>query len=70
MNTSLLEIEMIKKKISKKDLQIAMGISRSAFYRKMTNDVEFSREEIKKIIKFLDLTDKQVMNIFFDDDVS
>lgn len=67
MNTTLLEIEMIKKKVSKKDLQHAMGISRSAFYRKMTNDVEFSREEIEKIIKFLDLTDKQVMSIFFDE---
>lgn len=67
MNTTLLEIEMIKKKVSKKELQNAIGISRSAFYRKMCGEVELSREEIEKIIKFLGLTEEQVMSIFFDE---
>ena len=42
-----------------------LGISRSAFYKKMRNETEFKASEIAKITEVLHLTDQQRDAIFF-----
>jgi len=61
----------IKKKGYTKDIFIEkIGIAKSPFYRKMQGEVQFKLDEIQKIRSVLDLTDDDVMHIFFEDKVS
>ena len=43
----------------------ALEISKTALYRKMSGKTEFTREEIERIIHFLDLSERDTMDIFF-----
>jgi ACT domain-containing protein len=63
MNKALLEYEMKKKDVSIAEMCSAIGISRSAFYRKCNGVSEFTLGEIKKIVEYLDLNNP--MEIFF-----
>ena len=63
MNKALLEYEMKKKDVSIAEMCSAIGISRSAFYRKCNGVSEFTLGEIKKIVKYLDLNNP--IEIFF-----
>lgn len=48
----------------------AVGIKRTALYRKLRGITEFDRSEIERIIAVLDLTADQVNDIFFTPRVS
>lgn len=48
----------------------ALGVSKTALYRKMKGKTEFTREEIEKTIRFLHLTEADTMSIFFSSRVS
>ncbi len=50
--------------------EAALGISRTALYRKMHQQTEFTREEIQKTITFLGLKDDEIIEIFFTKKVS
>lgn len=65
MNSILLRQKMIEKRINQKDIINELGISRSATYRKIRGQTEFTRSEIKQLITFLGLSSEEVMNIFF-----
>ena len=52
------------------DLEKAIGISKTALYRKMRGKTEFTREEIQKIIDYLGLSDAETIEIFFGPEVS
>ncbi|MCD8381506.1 MAG: XRE family transcriptional regulator [Clostridiales bacterium] len=43
----------------------ALGISKTALYRKMKGMSEFTREEIEKTIHFLELNEGETMAVFF-----
>ncbi len=63
-----LEYEMKRRNVSKADICRALGISRSAFYRKTHGISEFTQREIQCIIDTLHLDSP--MGIFFTSEVS
>lgn len=63
MNKTLLEDKMKEKGKSNSDMCEMLGISRSAFYRKRNGISEFTQNEIRKIVDFLELDSP--MDIFF-----
>ena len=63
MNKTLLEEKMKEKGKSISDMCLMLGISRSAFYRKRNGISEFTQNEIRKIVDFLELDSP--MDIFF-----
>ena len=63
MDKFRLEYEMKKKGVSIKDMCDVLGISRSAFYRKMNEKSQFTKRQIEIIVDFLDLGSP--MGIFF-----
>jgi ACT domain-containing protein len=63
MNKTLLEDQMKAKGKSISDMCSMLGISRSAFYRKRNGISEFTQNEIRRIVSFLELDSP--MDIFF-----
>lgn len=63
-----LEYRRKKKKVSVDELCEAIGISRSAYYRKCKGVTEFTLSEIQGIIDYLEL--ETPMGIFFKNKVS
>ncbi len=70
MNTKELKAQMVRKGKTVDDLCNALGISRSAWFRKVGGDSEFTQGEISGIRVELDLDDQQTGLIFFDENVS
>lgn len=68
MNAALLEYEMKIRGMKKEELCEKLGISKSAFYRKLNGTSEFTRSEIQNIVDSLGL--ESPVPIFFDDEVS
>lgn len=68
MNKARLEYEMSIRGVTRLELCNALGISRSAFYRKCNGGSEFTQGEIQKIVDFLNLDTP--VGIFFDTRVS
>lgn len=63
MDKARLEYEMKKKGISQSALCEAIGMSRSAFYRKCCGQSEFTQSEIQRIVDVLKL--ESPVDIFF-----
>ena len=63
-----LEYEMKRKGISVDILCSHLGISRSAYYRKLKGSSEFNRSEIQGITNILEL--ESPVDIFFAEEVS
>lgn len=70
MNTRELKAQMIRKDKSTDELCAAIGISRSAWFRKVGGESEFTQREIAGIRDALELDDQQTIMIFFDKNVS
>ena len=68
MDSLELQHIMKKKHVSVEELCSAIGISKSAFYRKISGKTEFTIGEINKIVEHLDL--RSPMGIFFTERVS
>ena len=68
MDKLKLEYEMKKRGVSVDDLCNAVGISRSAYYRKVNGKSGFTQGEIQKIVDYLGLSSP--MGIFFAEKVS
>ncbi len=68
MDKAKLEYEMAVCGIGKAEMCEALGISRSAFYRKCNGTSEFTMGEIQKIVNILHL--KTPVGIFFKEEVS
>ena len=68
MNQKKLEARMQQKGISKTQAYKRLGISRSAFYRKLHGKSEFNLAEIRTMMEMLDL--ESADEIFFDKKVS
>ena len=63
-NKKEFEIALIRKSVKKNELAKALNIDVSTLYRKIENNGDFSREQIVKIMEFLDISDPKP--IFFD----
>lgn len=57
MDGALLRYEMQRKGVSVDQLCAAIGVSRSAFYRKIKGASEFTLGEIQKIMECLEIRD-------------
>ncbi len=68
MNKYKLEYEMKTRGITVENLCKAIGISRSAFYRKCNGTSEFTQSEIQNIVEYIGLDSP--MGIFFEGKVS
>ncbi len=70
MNRNLLKAEMIKHGYNGQTLSEEIGISESAFYRKMNGASEFTQGEIMAIKKILEMDHDTVFAVFLNDEVS
>lgn len=68
MDRYKLEYEMKSKGITTEKLCESIGMSKSAYYRKLRGTSEFTQSEIQKICDLLDL--RSPMGIFFAEAVS
>lgn len=65
MNLIALKQKMLEKQKRNKDIAFELGISRSAIQRKLSGEVQFSQGELKTLINILELSNEEVMSIFF-----
>ena len=69
MNARELKVQMIRKDKTVDQLCAALGISRSAWFRKVAGESEFTQGEIKGLRFELELDDELTRVIFFEDEV-
>ncbi len=65
MESNVLKAQMILKSKSINDVISKLGISKSAFYRKLNGQSEFNRKEICSLIEILQIDDEDAIKIFF-----
>jgi hypothetical protein len=70
MNVRALKAQMIMKGKTVDQLCTALGISRSAWFRKIGGESEFTQGEIAGLRFELELDDHQTADIFFSKEVS
>lgn len=70
MNTIELKVQMTRKQKTAEQLCATLGISKTAWYRKIGGDSQFTQGEINGLRRELELNDQQVIAIFFDDEVA
>lgn len=70
MNILALRQKMLEKDKTNKEIAVQLHISRSAIQRKLAGETEFDCKEIKQLINILQLTNEEVMYIFFDEKVA
>lgn len=70
MNTRELKARMALNEKSTNELCAALGISRTAFFRKTTGASQFTQSEIRILRKELNLDNDETALIFFDENVS
>lgn len=68
-DTKKLEIMLLEKGKSKKDLAELLGVSLQTIYNKVNNLVDFKTQEVKAIAQFLGLNQEQMVSIFFAENV-
>lgn len=62
------EVAMLRKGVKRQELAKILGIDVSTLYRKLENDGDFDREQISKIMAYLDIDDPNP--IFFAKDLT
>lgn len=65
MDSDLLRYKILKSKKSIKEVIDCLNVSQSTWYKKINNKSEFTRDEIQTLVKLLNLSDEDIMNIFF-----
>ena len=70
MNKLELKAQMIRKEKTVDQLCTALGISRTAWFRKVGGESQFTQGEIMGLRFELDLDDHQTAEIFFNSEVS
>lgn len=70
MNKRELKAQMVRKGKSIDQLCTALGISRTAWFRKVGGESQFTQGEISCLRLELDLDDHQTAAIFFSNEVS
>lgn len=62
------QAQMVLMGLNAKELSARLGINESTLYRKLNNDGDFSREEIGKLIKILNI--EKPVDIFFAEELA
>ena len=70
MKVNLLRAKIVENGMTANSMCDEIGMSKSAFYRKINGTSDFYREEIAKIVKVLHLTPEDTFNIFFEAEVT
>ena len=70
MDKYRLEYEIKRRGLVKEDVQQAIGLSRTAFYRKCNGITDFTLSEVRAIADFLGLSPDDILDIFFAKKVS
>lgn len=70
MNTKELKAQMIRKEKDQMQLCAALGISKTAWWRKTTGVSQFTQSEITALRRELELDNEQTALIFFNEEVS
>ena len=70
MNVKLLKSQIVLNQYTLVQVAAYLEISRSALYRKISGESEFTRKEVLKLKCLLKLSDHQVIEIFFNEKVS
>lgn len=70
MDSQALRVELLIKGKKARDIAEALGISKSAFYRKLKGTTIFTQVEIVKIREILGITNERMIEIFFNEEVS
>jgi len=70
VNSKELKVQMIRKEKTVDQLCAALGISRSAWFRKVSGESEFTQGEISGLRFELELDDEMTGRIFFAEEVS
>ena len=70
MNKTELKVQMLRKNKTTEQLCSALGISRTAWFRKTNGTSQFTQGEISALRFELDLDDHETAKIFFDRCVS
>ena len=70
MDRTELSVAMIRKGKTNEDMYSVIGISRSAWFRKLSGASEFTQSEICAMRDILDLDDNKTVKIFFSKKVS
>lgn len=67
MNHAKLKGAIIARGKSISETAEAIGLSNSAFYRRLCGAVDFDRTEINRLSDFLQLSGPEILEIFFED---
>ena len=59
--------EVVRRNLTLENVANAIGIDAATVHRKMNGASDFYRSEIEKIIKYLNLSNEDVLRIFFAD---
>jgi hypothetical protein len=70
MNITELKVQMIRKEKTPEQLCTALGISKTAWYRKINGESQFTQGELVSLRRELELDDRQTAMIFFNEEVS
>lgn len=70
MNANRLKAKIILRKMKVEEFLSKTGIERSHYYRVLRGEDEFDRAEILSIQSILELSDNEMLNIFFKEEVS
>ena len=70
MNVKLLKSQIVLNQYTLVQVAAYLEISRSALYRKILGESEFTRKEVLKLKCLLKLSDHEVIKIFFNEEVS
>ena len=62
---NLLKAKMVQLNLTVEDLADLMGCSIGSIYRKMRGESEFTRTEIQKLYSACNLTERELIKIFF-----
>ena len=70
MNYPELRAAMARKNISIPQLAVLLGMSKKTIYSRFSGDTDFSLSEIQRIAKILELSNDEILIIFFTEKVA
>ena len=67
MNGTELKVKLMRLNMSIEDLANRMSINKVTLYRKIKGDTQFDLKEVKEVVQILNLSQSEMLSIFFND---
>ena len=67
MNGTELKVKLMRLNMSVEDLANRMSINKATLYRKIKGDTQFDLKEVKEVVQILNLSESEMLSIFFND---